>query len=84
MSEQAPSRARRRREREADSSGARIEAVGGRYAPLDADAVLAIERAALDILADIGLSDAPPRVVALVSAAGGSLSAAGRLLFPAP
>ena len=82
MSEQGVSRARRRREREADAPGARVEAVGGRYAPLDPDSVLAIERAALDILADTGLSDASPRVVALVQAAGGELSAAGRLLFP--
>ncbi len=74
MSEQAPSRMRRRREREAATPGARVEAVGGRYTPLEPDAVLAIERAALDILADTGLSDAPPRVVALVQAAGGSLS----------
>ncbi|MCX7231896.1 MAG: hypothetical protein NTY26_00140, partial [Burkholderiales bacterium] len=63
MSEQAPSRVRRRREREADTGGARVEAVGGRYAPLDSEAVLAIERAALEILADTGLSDAPPGVV---------------------
>ncbi len=82
MSEQAPSRVRRRREREAATPGARVEAVGGRYTPLDPEAVLAIERAALDILADTGLSDAPPRVVALVQAAGGSVSEAGRLLFP--
>ena len=73
---------RRRREREADTGGARVLAVGGRYAPLDPEAVLAIERAALDILADTGLSDAPPGVVELVQAAGGELSAAGRLLFP--
>ena len=79
----SPSRLRRRRERDPSRSGGRIDAVGGRYAPLDADAVLAIERAALDILATVGLSDAPPRAVALVCQAGGLVSDAGRLLFPA-
>ena len=79
----SPGRLRRRRERDPSRNGARIDAVGGRYAPLDADAVLAIERAALDILASVGLSDAPPRAVALVCQAGGSVSDAGRLLFPA-
>ena len=78
-------RPRRRRDRDRDhsSTGGRIEAVGGRYAPMDADAVAAIETAALDILANVGLSGAPPRVLALVSGAGGSVTGAGRLLFPA-
>lgn len=79
----APSGRSRRRERERPGSGARIEAVGGRFAPLDTEAVLAIERAALDILANIGLSGAPSRVVDLVRAAGGSVDGANRLLFPA-
>ena len=80
-----PGRPRRRRDRDRDhsSTGGRIEAVGGRYAPMDADAVAAIETAALDILANVGLSGAPPRVVTLVSGAGGSVTGAGRLLFPA-
>ena len=76
-------RARRRRERHPSGNGGRIEAVGGRFAPMDADAVLAIEHAALDILASVGLSDASPRAAALVCAAGGSVDGAGRLLFPA-
>ena len=78
-------RPRRRRDRDRDhsSTGGRIEAVGGRYAPMDADAVAAIETAALDILANVGLSGAPPRVLALVCGAGGSVTGAGRLLFPA-
>ena len=74
---------RPRRRRDRVGSGGRIEAVGGRYAPMDACAVLAIEVAAMDILANVGLSGAPPRVVALVSEAGGSVSPADRLLFPA-
>jgi trimethylamine:corrinoid methyltransferase-like protein len=73
-------RARRRRERQPSGNGGRIEAVGGRFAPMDADAVLAIEHAALDILASVGLSDASPRAAALVCAAGGSVDGAGRQL----
>ena len=76
-------RTTRRRERDRSTSGGRIEAVGGRYAPMDSEAVLLIEAAALDILANLGLSDAPPRVVTLVCEAGGSVSDSGRLLFPA-
>lgn len=76
-------RTTRRRERDRSTSGGRIEAVGGRYAPMDSEAVLLIEAAALDILANLGLSDAPPRVVVLVCEAGGSVSDSGRLLFPA-
>ena len=75
-------RLRRRRERDPARGGGRIEAVGGRYSPLDGDAVLAIEAAALDLLAHVGMADAPERVVALVVGAGGSVSAHGRLLFP--
>lgn len=75
-----PGRSRRRRERD---SGGRIEAIGGRYAPLDPQAVLAIEHAAMEILSTIGMADAPARAVALVTGAGGSVSASGRLLFPA-
>jgi trimethylamine--corrinoid protein Co-methyltransferase len=74
---------RRPRDRDHAGRGGRIEAVGGRYAPMDADAVGAIERAALDLLANVGLSDAPARAVALVREAGGSVSGSGRLLFPA-
>lgn len=79
---QVSGRARRRRERDPHGPGPRIQAVGGRYTPLDPEAVLEIERAALEILATIGLSDAPARVVQLVCSAGGSLSSSGRLLFP--
>ena len=76
-------RTTRRRERDRSTNGGRIDAVGGRYAPMDSDAVLVIEAAAFDILANLGLSDAPPRVVALVCEAGGSVSDTDRLLFPA-
>lgn len=74
--------ARPRRARERSVAGQRIHAEGGSYAPLTPDEVAAIHTAALDILAHIGLSGAPPAVTGLVCAAGGSLSDDGRLLFP--
>ena len=74
---------RTRRSRNRPGAGQRIMAQGGRYRPLDETAVLAIETAALDILASAGLSDAPASVVELVTGAGGGLSGSGRLLFPA-
>lgn len=77
----ATERPRRRRDR--SGGGGRIEAVGGRYAPMDREAVLAIEIAALDILANVGMSDAAPRAVELAIESGGTVSASGRLLFPA-
>ena len=77
-----PTRHSRRREREPVAAPERIRATGGRYAPLDTQAVLSIERAAFQILATLGLSDATPRAVSLVCAAGGSLSPEGRLCFP--
>jgi trimethylamine--corrinoid protein Co-methyltransferase len=43
---------------------------GGAYAPLGAGDVTRIHRAALAVLEDIGLSDAPPSGVALLTAAG--------------
>ena len=64
-----PTRHSRRREREPAAAPERIRATGGRYAPLDTQAVLSIERAAFQILATLGLSDATPRAVSLVCAA---------------
>jgi trimethylamine--corrinoid protein Co-methyltransferase len=55
---------------------------GGHYRPLGADDVVRIHRAALDVLERIGLSDAIPSCVQLVTDAGGRLSEDGRLLFP--
>jgi trimethylamine--corrinoid protein Co-methyltransferase len=55
---------------------------GGRYQPLTGDEVSRIHRAALDVLERIGLSDAIPSCVELVTGAGGRLSEEGRLLFP--
>ncbi|MEO0386871.1 MAG: trimethylamine methyltransferase family protein, partial [Pseudomonadota bacterium] len=55
---------------------------GGRYRPLrDAD-VQRIHHAALDALAEIGLSQAPPSGIAAMTAAGAELGPDGRLRFP--
>lgn len=55
---------------------------GGRYLPLDEADVARIHRAALDTLEQIGLSDAPPSGVALLTAAGAILQDNGRITFP--
>ena len=55
---------------------------GGRYRPLtDAD-IARIHEAALTVLETIGLQDAIPSCVELVTAAGGTYTDQGRLLFP--
>ena len=55
---------------------------GGRYKPLaDAD-VVKIHHAALDALETIGLADAPPSGIELMTRAGAKLTDSGRLLFP--
>jgi trimethylamine--corrinoid protein Co-methyltransferase len=54
----------------------------GRYRPLtDAD-VLEIHRTALRLLAEVGLADAPPSGVEILTRAGCTQSEHGRLLFP--
>ncbi|MAG98606.1 MAG: trimethylamine methyltransferase family protein [Alphaproteobacteria bacterium] len=55
---------------------------GGWYRPLSAADVGRIHGAALDLLAEVGLADAIPSCVELVTAAGGRLTGEGRLLFP--
>ncbi len=82
LRERTGGRSRRGREKAGSAGGSRLVAEGGRYAPLPGEAVLAVHRAALDILARIGLSNAPASVVKLVCDAGGSASESGRLLFP--
>jgi trimethylamine--corrinoid protein Co-methyltransferase len=55
---------------------------GGRYKPLsDADIDL-IHGAVLDVLENIGLANALPSCIELITNAGGSYSDDGRLLFP--
>jgi trimethylamine--corrinoid protein Co-methyltransferase len=56
--------------------------LGGRYKPLSDADIERIHRAALDVLEQIGLCDAIPSCVELVTAAGGSYTDEGRLLFP--
>ena len=46
---------------------------GGRYRPLDASDVTRIHQAALDVLEGIGMADAPPSGVELLTAAGAKL-----------
>jgi trimethylamine---corrinoid protein Co-methyltransferase len=55
---------------------------GGRYRPLAATEVERIHRAALDVLEQVGLSDAIPSCIEIVTAAGGMLGDDGRLRFP--
>ncbi len=55
---------------------------GGRYKPLTDAEVEKIHHAALDVLEQVGLSDAIPSCIEAVTAAGGRLSEQGRLLFP--
>ncbi len=56
--------------------------VGGRYRPLSDSDVLKIHHAALDALETIGLADAPPSGIELMTKAGARLTDSGRLLFP--
>jgi trimethylamine--corrinoid protein Co-methyltransferase len=55
---------------------------GGLYKPLTDAQCEQIHRAALDILEQIGFSEAIPSCIDLITAAGGTLTDAGRLLFP--
>lgn len=55
----------------------------GRYRPLDDSDILKVHRAALRLLAEVGLADAPPSGVELLLKAGCTLTDTGRLLFPA-
>ena len=55
---------------------------GGRYAPLSTPDMDRIHEAALELLEDIGLSEAIPSCIERVCKAGGRLTKSGRLLFP--
>ena len=54
----------------------------GRYKPLTDGEIRQIHEGALHILETVGLSDAIPSCVELVTNAGGTLTEQGRLLFP--
>jgi len=55
---------------------------GGRYQPLTDAEVQRIHHAVLDVLENIGLSQAIPSCVEMVTKAGGKMTPEGRLLFP--
>lgn len=55
---------------------------GGQYKPLSDAEVLRIHDAALTALAEIGLADAPPSGVDILTEAGAILGADGRIRFP--
>ena len=55
---------------------------GGRYQALTAAEVVRVHEAALDVLATIGLADAIPSCVELMTSKGCTVSPEGRLLFP--
>ncbi len=54
----------------------------GRYKPLTDAEVLRIHQASLDILETIGMADAPPSGVELLTAVGGIQQPNGRITFP--
>ena len=56
---------------------------GGRYRPLDDADILKVHRAALRLLSEVGLADAPPSGIEILTRAGCQVSDRGRLLFPA-
>ena len=53
----------------------------GRYKPLSDADVIRVHRAALDVLAEIGMADAPPSGIELMTRAGAQLQDNGRLTF---
>ena len=90
---EAPSVTRRRGGREArrelrakpipsEKMAVRPGLPSGRYRPLTAAEVERIHGAALDVLEQVGLSDAIPSCIDLVTEAGGLFGGDGRLRFP--
>ena len=55
---------------------------GGLYRPLSDSDMQRIDHSVRDVLENIGLSEAPPQVIELVTARGGQHSAEDRLTFP--
>ncbi|MFQ5421428.1 MAG: trimethylamine methyltransferase family protein, partial [Anaerolineae bacterium] len=56
--------------------------MGGRYQPLSRHDMECIHQTILDVMAKIGFTDATPSMIDTVTAAGGRLSADGRLCLP--
>ena len=89
MPEDTASQKRRRgrrsqasRQTRPQAAGPELTPVGGQLRLLGEGEIETLHQAALTILAETGLAEAPDEVAALVTGAGGSLSADGRLLFP--
>ena len=55
---------------------------GGRFAPLTASQINQVNEAVMDVLENIGLSQAIPSCIELVTKAGGKYTSEGRLTFP--
>lgn len=86
MSRRMGGRSARRALREAPTSeedkAVQPGLTGQRFRPLSDSDVQRIHSAVLDVLENIGLSQAIPSCIEAVTAAGGILNAEGRLLFP--
>ena len=81
----SPSRQRRGRRAKTPASAAppsQLAAVGGQVRLLADSDLAQIHEAALSILEETGIAEAPPPIVDLVSAAGGEVTPQGRLSFP--
>ncbi|MGF1446827.1 MAG: trimethylamine methyltransferase family protein [Pikeienuella sp.] len=74
--------AQRRAPLGADMRPVRPGLAGGAYAPLSEAGVARIHQAALQALAEIGLAEAPPSGVEILTAAGAALGDDGRIRFP--
>ena len=82
-------RSNRRGRSTADGQGTRPERpalwpglVGGRYRPLSQRDMERIHSTVLDLLEKVGFADPTPGIIEVVSAAGGWISADGRLCYP--
>lgn len=76
-------RREQRRQRADDTSKSKWMGVrGGRFLPLGSDEINQIDEAVLDLLATLGLSQAPQSMIDMVCGNGGILTDEERLLFP--
>ena len=86
LSNANPAKAKRRGRRTAEAQ--RIDQVvrpgmeSQRFTPLSEAEVKRVHTAALDVLESVGMEQATPKIVELVTAKGGRLTEEGRLLFP--
>ena len=74
--------AQRTARKPADQRPVRPGFVGGKYQPLTQNEMESIHRTALQLLAEVGLADAIPSMVELVTDAGGWMKDDGRLCYP--